>query len=118
MTGTSRDQLGTGSAAHGGLRETGTGADMERGTRDELLGRLAEAVESVAVAHPTRVAVDGPPAAGKTTLADELAVALRDQGRDVIRATIDDFLFPGHGAIRAASTRPRAVTSTPTTTTR
>jgi uridine kinase len=40
------------------------------------------------------VAVDGPPAAGKTTLADELAVVLRTQGRNVIRATIDDFLVP------------------------
>ena len=62
--------------------------------RDEVLGRLTEAVGSVAVAHPTRVAIDGPPAAGKTTLADELAAALRARGRDVIRATIDDFLFP------------------------
>ena len=67
---------------------------MDNGTRDEMLGRLAEAVGSVTVAHPTRVAIDGPPAAGKTTLADELAVVLRAQGRDVIRATIDDFLFP------------------------
>ncbi|RAO35782.1 Uridine kinase [Micromonospora saelicesensis] len=67
---------------------------MVRGTREELLGCLAEAVGSVTVAHPTRVAVDGPPAAGKSTLADELAVVLREQGRDVIRATIDDFLFP------------------------
>ncbi|MET7969163.1 uridylate kinase [Micromonospora sp. NPDC005305] len=67
---------------------------MDHGTRDELLSRLAEAVGSVTVPHPTRVAVDGPPAAGKTTLADELAVALRAQGREVIRATIDDFLFP------------------------
>ncbi|WP_198664207.1 cytidylate kinase family protein [Jiangella endophytica] len=30
----------------------------------------------------------------KTTLADELAVVLRAQDRDVIRATIDDFLVP------------------------
>jgi len=67
---------------------------LDQGTRGELLGRLAEAVGSVTVAHPTRVAIDGPPAAGKTTLADELAVVLREQGRDVIRATIDDFLFP------------------------
>ncbi|MFI6329177.1 cytidylate kinase family protein [Micromonospora chersina] len=67
---------------------------MDRGPRDELLGRLAEAVGSVSVVHPTRVAIDGPPAAGKTTLADELAGVLRGQGRDVIRATIDDFLFP------------------------
>ncbi|MEV0154676.1 uridylate kinase [Micromonospora sp. NPDC050686] len=67
---------------------------MDQGIRHELLGRLAEAVGSVTVAHPTRVAIDGPPAAGKTTLADELAVVLRTQGRNVIRATIDDFLFP------------------------
>jgi uridine kinase len=67
---------------------------MDQGTCDEMLGRLAAAVGSVTVAHPTRVAIDGPPAAGKTTLADELAVVLREQGRDVIRATIDDFLFP------------------------
>ncbi|WP_433386703.1 cytidylate kinase family protein [Micromonospora sp. KLBMP9576] len=67
---------------------------MEQGARDEMLGCLAEAVGSVTVAHPTRVAIDGPPAAGKTTLADELAVVLRGQGRDVIRATIDDFLLP------------------------
>lgn len=67
---------------------------MEQGTRDELLGRLAGAVRSIVLGHPTRVAVDGPPAAGKTTLADELAGVLRDQGRAVIRATIDDFVFP------------------------
>ncbi|MFC0006852.1 nucleoside/nucleotide kinase family protein [Micromonospora siamensis] len=67
---------------------------MEQGHRDELIRHLAEAVGSVTVAHPTRVAVDGPPAAGKTTLADELAVVLRGQGREVVRATIDDFLFP------------------------
>jgi uridine kinase len=70
------------------------GQDMDQGTRDEMLGCLAEAVGLVAVTHPTRVAIDGPPAAGKTTLADELAVVLRELGRDVIRATIDDFLFP------------------------
>jgi uridine kinase len=71
-----------------------SGASMESGTRDELLGRLTHAVESVTVAHPTRVAIDGPPASGKTTLADELAVVLRGRGRNVIRATIDDFVFP------------------------
>jgi uridine kinase len=59
--------------------------------RDEM---LAAAVESIAVAHPTRVAIDGPPASGKTTIADALAVALRGRGREVIRATVDDFLFP------------------------
>jgi uridine kinase len=76
-----------------GTRKNGR-QNMDNGTRSELLSRLAEAVESVTNAHPTRVAVDGPPAAGKTTLADELAVVLRMQGREVIRATIEDFLTP------------------------
>jgi uridine kinase len=67
---------------------------MGQAGRDEMLGRMAEAIGSVTAAHPTRVAIDGPPASGKTTLADELAVVLRAQGREVIRATIDDFLFP------------------------
>jgi uridine kinase len=67
---------------------------MDKGTRGELLDRLAEAIESVSTAHPLRVAVDGPPAAGKTTLADELAVVLRAQGREVIRASIEGFLLP------------------------
>ncbi|WBB62341.1 cytidylate kinase family protein [Streptomyces sp. WMMC500] len=67
---------------------------MEQGTRGQLIGRLAEATRSLTTAHPLRVAIDGPPASGKTTLADELAVVLRAQGRDVIRATIDDFLVP------------------------
>jgi hypothetical protein len=67
---------------------------MDQSTRAKVLDRLAEAIRSVTVAHPTRVAIDGPPASGKTTLADELAVVLRAQGRGVFRATIDDFLFP------------------------
>ncbi len=67
---------------------------MDNGTRDKLLGRLAEAIESVTTAHPVRVAVDGPPAAGKTTLADELAVVLRNWGREVIRSSIEGFLLP------------------------
>jgi uridine kinase len=67
---------------------------MDQGTRSDLIGRLAEATGSVTTLHPLRVAVDGPPAAGKTTLADELAAVLRAQGRNVIRATVDDFLFP------------------------
>jgi uridine kinase len=51
-------------------------------------------IGSVSVAHPLRIAVDGPPAAGKTTLADELGEALRAQGRYVVRAWIESFLHP------------------------
>jgi uridine kinase len=67
---------------------------MDFGARDELLSCLAEAVGAAKIAHPTRVAIDGVPAAGKTTLADELAVVLRAQGREVIRSTIEGFLTP------------------------
>src|SRR5580693_1269494 len=67
---------------------------MDKGTRGELLDRLAGAVESVTTSHPLRVAVDGPPAAGKTTLADELALLLRARGREVIRASTESFHLP------------------------
>jgi uridine kinase len=81
---------------------------MDTGTRDELLGRLAEAVGSLAVGHPVRVAVDGPPGAGKTTLADELAGVLRARGREVIRATIEDFLRPEEDRYRRGRYSPEA----------
>jgi uridine kinase len=67
---------------------------MDHGTRDELLSHLADVVGAVTAAHPVRVAIDGVPAAGKTTLADELAAVLRARGREVIRATIEGFLMP------------------------
>jgi uridine kinase len=67
---------------------------MDNGTRDELLRHLAEAVGAIAMAHPTRVAIDGPPAAGKTMLGDDLAAVLRSQGREVIRVSIESFLLP------------------------
>jgi uridine kinase len=41
-----------------------------------------------------RLGVDGPDAAGKTTLAEELATALRARERAVIRASIDSFHKP------------------------
>ncbi|GAA4966137.1 hypothetical protein GCM10023205_33360 [Yinghuangia aomiensis] len=67
---------------------------MDQATRSEFIRRPAAAISSVTATHPLRVAIDGPPASGKTTLTDELAVVLGAQGRDVIRATIDDFLVP------------------------
>jgi uridine kinase len=70
-------------------------------TRAALIERLAEAIESVARPHPIRVAIDGPDAAGKTTLADELAALLRDRGRSVIRASIDGFHRPRAERYRA-----------------
>jgi uridine kinase len=67
---------------------------MRNGTRAELLDELFSMIGSVTTPHPLRVAVDGRPASGKTTLADELAAMLRASGRPVVRACVDDFLWP------------------------
>jgi uridine kinase len=67
---------------------------MDTGTRGELVDRVLTAIQAVTVTHPLRVAIDGPPAAGKTTLADELGDALRAHGRFVVRASIESFLLP------------------------
>src|SRR4051794_35278005 len=69
---------------------------MTSDTRRVVLDALADAVDSLRLAHPTRVAIDGRSAAGKTTLGDELAHVLQARGREVIRASIDDFHRPGH----------------------
>lgn len=62
--------------------------------RRDLLDALAERIVACDAAHPLRVAVDGIDAAGKTTLADELAAPLRARGRPVIRASLDSFHRP------------------------
>lgn len=41
-----------------------------------------------------RIAIDGPTAAGKTSFGHELAHVLSDDGRDVFRASLDDFKRP------------------------
>jgi uridine kinase len=63
---------------------------MER--RAQALAELADMVLAVDRPHPVRVAIDGCSAAGKTTLADELAQVLRDRTeRAIIRVGIDYF---------------------------
>lgn len=57
---------------------------------------LVDAVTSLSVGHPVRVGIDGRSAAGWTTFADDLAQEVRIRGREVIRASIDDFHRPGH----------------------
>src|SRR5580704_5788937 len=81
---------------------------MDKGTRGELLDRLAGTIESVITSHPLRVAVDGPPAAGKTTLADELALLLRARGRKVIRASTESFHLPRAQRYRRGEFSPKA----------
>jgi uridine kinase len=58
-----------------------------------LLDRLVGRIDARRPPHPLRVALDGPDAAGKTSLADELADRLA-QRRHVIRASADDFQRP------------------------
>lgn len=62
--------------------------------RPELIRSLAAAIAALHRPHPVRVAVDGVDAAGKTTLADELAPAIEALGRVVIRASVDGFHNP------------------------
>jgi uridine kinase len=65
-------------------------------TRTALLDRLAAAIGALRQDGPTLVAIDGRSAAGKTTLADDLAERLRVEARPVLRSSIDDFHPPGH----------------------
>jgi uridine kinase len=62
--------------------------------RTRCLNTLVEAILAVRVPHPVRVAIDGPDAAGKTVLADEMAPLIERAGRPVVRASIDGFHNP------------------------
>ena len=62
--------------------------------RAELIQQLAARLTGLSLPHPIRAAVDGFDAAGKTTLAEELAEALRASGCPVVRASIDRFHNP------------------------
>jgi uridine kinase len=59
-----------------------------------VLETLADQIHAIQVDHTLRVAIDGPTAAGKTILADELVEPLRRRGRHVVRASIDGFHNP------------------------
>lgn len=62
--------------------------------REECLARLSGLILAVERPHPVRVAIDGPDAAGKTILADELAPLIAAAERPVIHASIDGFHRP------------------------
>lgn len=61
---------------------------------EAVVDRLADLVASRPRGRIIRVAVDGPDAAGKTTLADSLASTLEARGRPVVRVGIDGFQRP------------------------
>jgi uridine kinase len=66
--------------------------------REAVLEALADRLiaESRAVPHPLRCGIDGRSAAGKTTLAGELAETLRRRGVETVTVSIDHFHRPGH----------------------
>ncbi|WP_433618792.1 uridylate kinase [Dactylosporangium sp. CA-139114] len=60
--------------------------------RQRVLDGLAHRILALRLDHPARVAIDGHSAAGKTTLADELATTLRGRtARPVLRVMVDHF---------------------------
>lgn len=71
--------------------------------RSQLLDYLSGRIIEIKRPHPIRVGIDGPDAAGKTTLAQELVTPLQRSERPVIRASIDGFHNPA--AIRHARGR-------------
>ena len=75
-------------------------------TRQELLGQLAKLITAIQCPHPARVAIDGIDAAGKTTLADELAPLLEARDRLVIRASLDGFHRPRSERYRRGAESP------------
>ena len=66
-------------------------ATTRTASRTKIIGRIADHLVARDPGHPLRVAVDGISAAGKTTLADEIAVAVQARGRPVVRLSMDDF---------------------------
>lgn len=59
--------------------------------RADVIGRIADRLVQLVPGHPLRVAVDGITAAGKTTLANELAAAVTEHGRSASRLSMDGF---------------------------
>jgi uridine kinase len=74
--------------------------------RQAVLETLADRIAALRRPRPLRVAIDGADAAGKTTLATELEPLLRERGRSVLRASIDDFLYPRAVRYRRGSESP------------
>jgi uridine kinase len=62
--------------------------------RADMINQLAALVCDPVLDHPTRVAVDGITASGKTTLAGELVAELDDLGRPAIHLSMDGYHHP------------------------
>jgi uridine kinase len=73
-------------------RRSTSGTDA--GRRAAVVDRLARMITGIERPHPVRVGVDGFSAAGKSTLADELAATVAAHGRTCLRTDLDDFKRP------------------------
>lgn len=71
--------------------------------RDAVLRAVADRVCASAQDRVV-VGIDGRPGAGKSTFADELAGALRERGRNVVRSTTDSFHRPRAARLERGST--------------
>ncbi|HDX9590343.1 TPA: hypothetical protein ROX98_003376 [Bacillus pseudomycoides] len=74
--------------------------------RQTVIREIAEHICALTLNHPVRVGVSGITASGKTTFANELAKEVENQGRKVIRTSIDYFHNPR--AIRYAQGKESA----------
>ena len=74
--------------------------------REEVVLGLAARLADQPARPVLRVAVDGVDGAGKTIFADELAAALRQRGREVIRASVDGFHQPRAARYRLGRDSP------------
>lgn len=71
-----------------------------------MLGRVADHLVARLPGRRVRVAVDGVTGAGKTTLAGELAAAVRERGRPAVTVSMDGFHQPRtHRLPRGAAVR-------------
>jgi uridine kinase len=68
--------------------------NIDKNVRLEYIDCLARQITSIPATHPLRVGIDGVDAAGKSTLADELADHISVMKRPVVRASIDGFHQP------------------------
>jgi uridine kinase len=62
--------------------------------REELIIKIADEISAIKKTRPTLVTVDGIDASGKTILASELSMELRNRGKNVIESSIDFFHNP------------------------
>jgi len=67
---------------------------MHSSSREHVLAQLSNHINAIKIDRPIRVAIDGRTASGKTTLSDELAATLTNNGRAVIRSSVDGFHQP------------------------